>query len=158
MLKYLGAAYLLYLAWRMWTAPAHSAAAEAPRAEQPLRLFVAGLSLTLGNPKTMLFYLALLPNLIDLAAIGALGYAELVAVTLVVLAVVDGSYVLHGGARAPPVHQRAGAEGHEPRKRGAHGRRRGRRGGALAAALAEVWPPPARRLRGLPLHPSNHHL
>ena len=93
-LKYLGAAYLLYLAWRMWTAPAHSAAPEAPRAEKPLRLFAAGLTLTLGNPKTMIFYLALLPNLIDLAAIGALGYAELVAVTLVVLGIVDGSYVL----------------------------------------------------------------
>jgi len=93
-LKYLGAAYLLYLAWRMWTAPAHSATSEAPRAEKPLRLFAAGLTLTLGNPKTMIFYLALLPNLIDLAAIGALGYAELVAVTLVVLAIVDGAYVL----------------------------------------------------------------
>jgi len=93
-LKYLGAAYLLYLAWRMWTAPAHSVAPETPRAEKPLRLFGAGLALTLGNPKTMIFYLALLPNLIDLAAIGALGYAELVVVTLVVLAIVDGAYVL----------------------------------------------------------------
>jgi threonine/homoserine/homoserine lactone efflux protein len=39
--KYAGAAYLLDLAWRMWTAPAHPPAAEAPRAENPLRLFAA---------------------------------------------------------------------------------------------------------------------
>ena len=47
-----------------------------------MRLFLTGLSLTLGNPKTMVFYLALLPNLLDLAAITPLGFAELVAVTL----------------------------------------------------------------------------
>ena len=68
------------------------AARRAPR--EPLRLFLTGLSLTLGNPKTMVFYLALLPNLLDLAAITPLGYAELVAVTLVVLTAVDGGYIV----------------------------------------------------------------
>jgi threonine/homoserine/homoserine lactone efflux protein len=42
----------------------------------------------------MVFYLALLPNLIDLQAVDLLGYTELVVVTLVVLTLVDGSYVL----------------------------------------------------------------
>lgn len=93
-LKYAGAAYLVYLAWRMWTAPAGAHAAAAPKAEHPLRLFAAGLSLTLGNPKTMIFYLALLPNLIDLGGVTALGYTELVAITFCVLTVVDGGYVL----------------------------------------------------------------
>jgi threonine/homoserine/homoserine lactone efflux protein len=92
--KYLGAAYLLYLAWRMWTAPPATHAAETPRAEKPLRLFAAGLSLTIGNPKTMAFYLALLPNIIDLAAVTPFAYAELVVVTLVVVTAVDGGYVL----------------------------------------------------------------
>ncbi len=55
--------------------------AEAPRAERPFRLFLTALSVMLGNPKVMVFYLALLPNLIDLAGVSALGYAELVAVT-----------------------------------------------------------------------------
>lgn len=93
-LKYAGAAYLAYLAWRMWTAPAHALDAPAPKAEHPARLFLAAVSLTLGNPKIMVFYLALLPNLIDLNAVDALGYAELVGVTLVVLTAVDGAYVL----------------------------------------------------------------
>ncbi len=31
-----------------------------------VRLFLAGLAVTLGNPKVMVFYLALLPNIIDL--------------------------------------------------------------------------------------------
>ncbi len=95
--KYAGAAYLLYLAWKMWTAPSvvpEAGDATAPKAVNPLRLFAAGLSLTLGNPKTMVFYLALLPNLIDLAHVTVLGYAELVVVTLAVLCAVFGGYTL----------------------------------------------------------------
>ncbi len=48
----------------------------------------------LGNPKVMVFYLALLPNIIDLTRISVLGFAQLVIVTLLVVAFVDGSYVL----------------------------------------------------------------
>ena len=92
--KYLGAAYLLYLAWKMWNATPEAHEAAPPAAERPLRLFVTGLSLTLGNPKTMVFYLALLPNLIDLTGVTALAYAELVAVTLLVCTIVDGGYIL----------------------------------------------------------------
>jgi threonine/homoserine/homoserine lactone efflux protein len=94
-IKYAGAAYLLYLAWKLWTAPVAAAAmaADASR-ESPLRLFLAGLAVTMGNPKVMVFYLALLPVLVDLAAITVLGYAELVAVTLAVLATVFTFYVV----------------------------------------------------------------
>lgn len=93
-LKYAGAAYLAYLAWRMWTAPAEAKEAAEPRAEHPARLFFAAVSLTLGNPKIMVFYLALLPNLIDLQAVTALGFVELVTITFVVLTAIDGTYVL----------------------------------------------------------------
>ncbi len=93
-LKYAGAAYLLYLAWRMWTAPAEVATTDAPKAEHPFRLFLTALSIMLGNPKVMIFYLALLPNLIDLAHVSALGFAELAVVTVLVVTTVDGGYVL----------------------------------------------------------------
>lgn len=93
-LKYAGAAYLIYLAWKMWTAPAHSTEPAAPKAEHPVRLLLAAVLLTLGNPKIMVFYLALLPNLIDLEAVDMLGFAELAVVTLVVLTMIDGAYVL----------------------------------------------------------------
>lgn len=94
-LKFAGAAYLLWLAWKLWTAPvvAREIAATLPR-ERPGRLFLAGLAVTLGNPKVMVFYLALLPTVLDVAAVTALGYAELVAVTLTVLAVVFAGYIL----------------------------------------------------------------
>jgi threonine/homoserine/homoserine lactone efflux protein len=93
-IKYAGAAYLLYLGYRLWTAPVAATAVEArTTGEHPLKLFLAGLAVTMGNPKVMIFYLALLPTLIDLAGITVLGYAELVAVTLAVLGVVFGGYI-----------------------------------------------------------------
>lgn len=95
LIKYAGAAYLLYLAWRMWTAPAiaHDLSAKQPDVK-PLRLYLAGLAVNLSNPKAALFYLALLPTIIETATIDWLGWLELLVVTLAVLAVVFGSYVL----------------------------------------------------------------
>lgn len=96
LVKWAGAAYLLFLAWKLWTAPLADAAASTPLppAERPSRLFLAGLAVTLGNPKVMVFYLALVPTLIDVAAITPLGFAELAAVCLAVLGLVFGSYIL----------------------------------------------------------------
>jgi threonine/homoserine/homoserine lactone efflux protein len=92
--KWIGVAYLLFLAWKMWrTQPAgHEVAAEV-REERPAALFAAGLTVTMGNPKVMVFYLALLPTILDLARVTVLGYAELVLVTLAVLALVFGAYI-----------------------------------------------------------------
>lgn len=101
--KWAGVAYLLYLAWRMWGAPARAAdPASPPTAERPAALLLAGLALTMGNPKTMVFYLALLPTIVDLTAITWLGYAELLAVTAAVLAAVFTFYVA-AAARARAV-------------------------------------------------------
>lgn len=95
LVKYAGAAYLIYLAVKMWTAPA-KARAVAPDAgrESHARLFLAGLAVTMGNPKTMVFYLALLPNLVDLRHVDALAWLELALTTLAVLALVFGFYIL----------------------------------------------------------------
>ena len=92
-LKYLGAAYLLFLAWKLWHAPAIAASAEPVRG-QGVRLFGGGLLLAMGNPKTMLFYLALLPTLIDLPSLNTVGFAELAAVVAVVFVAVFTAYVV----------------------------------------------------------------
>jgi threonine/homoserine/homoserine lactone efflux protein len=94
-IKYAGAVYLLYLAYKLWTAPvaAHEVGPERSW-EHPAKLFLAGLAVTLGNPKVMVFYLALLPTLLDVARVTVVGYAELVAVTLGVLAVVFTGYIV----------------------------------------------------------------
>ena len=53
-----------------------------------LSSFVAGLTVTLGNPKTMIFYLAITPTIVDLKTITLADYGILVALTVVVLFVV----------------------------------------------------------------------
>ena len=50
--------------------------------------FLAGLTVTLGNPKTMIFYLALTPTLVDLRTITIADYGILAVCTIVVLLVV----------------------------------------------------------------------
>ena len=88
-IKWAGVCYLLYLAWKMWFARPADADAPLPDAQPPLRLFFAGLTVTLGNPKIMMFYVALLPSIVDLHAVGVTGWAELVTTMLAVLLVID---------------------------------------------------------------------
>jgi threonine/homoserine/homoserine lactone efflux protein len=93
-IKYAGIAYLLYLAWKMWTAPSTIEEQEIAPRTSPLRMFLAGFAVTIGNPKIMVFYVALLPVIIDLSQVTLLAWAELTATMLVVLVVVDLAWVL----------------------------------------------------------------
>ena len=88
-LKWAGVAYLCWLAWKMWTAPVTIREGEMPRAESPWRLFMAGMAVTLGNPKIMMFYMALLPTIIDLGTVTLVGWAELTATMALVLIAID---------------------------------------------------------------------
>jgi threonine/homoserine/homoserine lactone efflux protein len=89
LIKYAGVAYLLFLAWKMWNAPAEVEAGDVPDDKSSFRLFLTGMALTIGNPKIMVFYLALLPSLIDINAVTALGLIELVATAILVMMTVD---------------------------------------------------------------------
>ncbi|MFH1796002.1 MAG: LysE family translocator [Pseudomonadota bacterium] len=88
-LKWAGVAYLAFLAWKMWTAPAEVGEGDLPKADAPVRMFLAGMAVTLGNPKIMMFYLALLPTIVDLATVTVGGWAELTLTMLAVLMAVD---------------------------------------------------------------------
>lgn len=83
-IKYLCVAYLLYLAWKLWTAPA-AAIAPAQNPGGGWRLMIGGLSLTLGNPKVMIFFIAILPSVLDLHTMTLFAYvaiASIIALTL----------------------------------------------------------------------------
>ncbi|HEY5807408.1 MAG TPA: LysE family translocator [Povalibacter sp.] len=98
--KYAGAAYLLYLAYRLWTAPAEPIdAAKAPQGDKPSQLFLGSLTLTLANPKPMVFFLALLPTVVQLETLSLLGFVEIAIAISIVLPLVMGGYVL-AAARA----------------------------------------------------------
>jgi threonine/homoserine/homoserine lactone efflux protein len=83
-LKYLSAAYLVYLAYRRWAAPAINPEQRAPARRRRLGPVVGGLAMAISNPKTMLFYLALLPNLVPFTGISLATFAELVVLLTVV--------------------------------------------------------------------------
>lgn len=93
-LKWAGVAYLAFLAWKMWTAPVAVGEGDMPKADSPLRLFLAGMAVTLGNPKIMMFYLALLPTIIDLATVTVTGWAELTLTMAAVLVAIDLGWAL----------------------------------------------------------------
>jgi len=93
-LKWAGVAFLLWLAFKAFTAPAALPAEAAPPRGEGARLAFAGIALTLGNPKTMLFYTAITPALVDVGAVGARDLLALSAVLVVVYAAVLAAYVL----------------------------------------------------------------
>ena len=88
-IKWLGVAYLAWLGWQFWTSGITAEKVEAKKSGGgPLSSFLAGYALTIGNPKTMIFYLALTPTLVDLRTITVTDYAVLACLTVVTLIVV----------------------------------------------------------------------
>lgn len=75
--KYLGIAYLLWLALKMWRDHAKSAAT--PQTGGWLASVVAGVALCLGNPATLLMQMLLLP-MVAPAGVADAGHMALVAV------------------------------------------------------------------------------
>jgi threonine/homoserine/homoserine lactone efflux protein len=110
-LRYAGAAYLAYIAFSLWrTDPVGFDAAQTAKPETGWRGFGAGVAITLGNPKAMVFFLAILPQLLPLASLSVAEACLVWAVMAVVLVAVMGAYALLGaGARillSSPYHIR----------------------------------------------------
>ena len=64
-----------------------------------MRLFFAGLAVNLGNPKVIVFFLALLPTVVEIKTLTPLGFAELIVVVIAVASSVLSGYAL-AAARA----------------------------------------------------------
>ncbi len=88
-IKWAGIVYLVWLAWKFWRAGIKTddvAAAQGPRGFA--QNFFGGLTLTLGNPKTMVFYVAILPTIVNISMIGLTDYVVLAISTIAVLMLV----------------------------------------------------------------------
>ncbi len=90
-IRWAGAAYLLYIAYKFWTSRP-GAEQMKPKNEDGWKTFLAGFSLTMGNPKTIVFYLAILPTVVPLDQMNALAFAELTFIVVVVLLVIGCGY------------------------------------------------------------------
>ncbi|MCB1447121.1 MAG: LysE family translocator [Rhizobiaceae bacterium] len=93
-IKYAGAAYLAWMAYKIWTSGIVRTDVAASRRASLWQAMLSGLMVTLGNPKAMLFYLALVPTLIDITRITFTDYLVLVAVSVAVLLVVTVPYIM----------------------------------------------------------------
>ncbi len=99
--KFAGAAYLLWLAWNFWRAGIDPEKMHAGQGAGFLSSFTAGFSVTMGNPKTIIFYMALLPSVIDLTTVTLQSYLILAVLTVIVLYLVVIPYIaLASRARA----------------------------------------------------------
>lgn len=72
LIKYVGASYLIYMGLKtLWTAYKGVKPLEISNARTgKIAGFLSGLLITLGNPKLVVFYLSIVPNFIDMTAVG----------------------------------------------------------------------------------------
>lgn len=83
--RYAGVVYLLYLAWRFWHASIEPADVQQSRTGGGFGDLLAGFAVTMSNPKTIVFNLALIPTVIDIRAVTLMDFAVLAVLTVVIL-------------------------------------------------------------------------
>lgn len=89
-LKWIGAAYLIYLGVKLWRAPV-AASPDGPVAEaagQPRRIFLHAFVVTALNPKSILFFVAFLPQFLD-AGRGMTEQMAIFEATFLILAILN---------------------------------------------------------------------
>ena len=93
-LRWLGAAYLVYLGVRAWRAPVQQARGAGPVAPPSRAFFTRGVLVSLTNPKTLLFFGAFLPQFVR-ADRPLMPQLAMLAATFLALAIaLDGSWAL----------------------------------------------------------------
>lgn len=99
-LKWVGGAYLIYLGIKLWRAPVSEPGAVDTREARPLRIFLHAYAVTALNPKSIVFFVAFLPQFL-VAGQPLLPQMILFEVTFLVLATINAaSYALiAAGAR-----------------------------------------------------------
>jgi len=95
-IRWASVGYLLFLAWRFWRADYHDLSVSPTTGKSLVMSCVSGLAITLGNPKAIAFYLALLPLVLDLDGITVNAWASLLVPTAVIVLLMVGSFYILG--------------------------------------------------------------
>jgi threonine/homoserine/homoserine lactone efflux protein len=91
--KIAGALYLLYLGYKYWTAEVSQDPVPQSAVKEGFgRGFLAYLGLTLGNPKAIAFFVALLPVAVNPRELNLIGYLQLCAATFVLIPAITLGY------------------------------------------------------------------
>ena len=103
--KYIGAAYLVYLGVRLWLAKAENVQIQAETVDRSWKSnFLTGLFITLGNPKVVLYYLGFLPTFVDLTSLSGLDVLVIATVVSLVLGLTMFAYA-YAASRARTLFQ-----------------------------------------------------
>ncbi len=87
-LRWVGGAYLIYLGIKLWRAPVGADAFEAAPMASPLRMFAHAYAVTALNPKSIIFFVAFVPQFLDDSR-ALLPQAAVLVITFVVMATVN---------------------------------------------------------------------
>ena len=80
-LKYAGCAYLLFLAWKIWRAPVVTGEIiGTTAATDAWPSFIGAYTLCLGNPKVIVFFISIMPLVVDVSKITFGAYLSMLAV------------------------------------------------------------------------------
>lgn len=94
-IKYAGCAYLVWIAIQLWRAePVLPQAGATPPSESPFAAFLGSLFLTLGNPKVMVFFLSIMPLVVNPDDISLVVGVELALTIGVVISAIMLGYML----------------------------------------------------------------
>lgn len=96
--KYLGVAYLLYMAWSILRNDGMMQIREESAEKNLIRTAVAGTLLNVFNPKLSLFFLAFLPQFVPLEHAGSIGYMSYLAVAFMLMTLCV--FILYGAFAA----------------------------------------------------------
>ncbi|QJR13946.1 LysE family transporter [Usitatibacter palustris] len=91
--KWLGVAYLIYLGIVTWRSPVQGFEDKADNAKTAREIFMRGFFVNLTNPKGIIFFVAVLPQFIDVARPQAIQYFILAVTTFAVDLVVMIGYI-----------------------------------------------------------------
>lgn len=106
--KYAGAAYLIYLGIQALRAPQANVNGEKPAPAPLARIFRDGFVVALLNPKTAIFFAAFLPQFMSAGAEPIVQSVALGALFVGIAAVTDTGYALAAGAIAPMLSRARG--------------------------------------------------
>ncbi|MFZ6657308.1 LysE family translocator [Undibacterium sp. TJN19] len=96
-LKYLGAAYLIFLGIKLWRAPAFQFTEKTTHEASFKRRFLEGLSLQITNPKAIFFFLSIFPQFIDPDISYGMQFCVLVLTYSTLIMLIHSSYALFAG-------------------------------------------------------------
>ncbi|MDR9435560.1 MAG: LysE family translocator [Thiohalophilus sp.] len=92
LIKYLGSAYLIWLGIILWRGNNRMASREPAGNGSLLSSFLAGLLITLGDHKAILFYLGFLPAFVDLGSVTSVEVFQIITITIVAVGGVKLTY------------------------------------------------------------------